>query len=202
MDTVIVLGTWSSGSTALTGYIERLGAYSCPPHVKTFDERTPNSHESLEFRNALAQCVDELTLRALRPATEFGAWFGPWLEEKKAVAAAAGHNVIALKHPLAAFMVPQLASQADVMFIVVTRRFASIEATRQRRKWHPTYGAAGAGKVYSALFSGLMESGQSYYTISFEDFLESEAARGTLRAQLPSAISTASTDSAESWLRK
>lgn len=202
MDTVVVLGTWSSGSTAVTGYIKRLGAYTCPPHILTFDERTPDSHESVEFRNALAQCVNELTLQKHRPAEDFGAWFGPWLKNKKLEAAAAGHKVIALKHPLSAFMVPQLAAQPDVKFIVITRKFASIEATRKRRKWHLSYGAEGAGKIYSTLFSGLIECGQSYYTISFEDFLASDAARSTLRTYLPPALSEAPVDIAERWLQK
>ena len=71
METVIVLGSWSSGSTALTGYIQRLGAYTCPPHCTTFDERTPDSFESIDFRNALASCIDELTLSKIKCASEF-----------------------------------------------------------------------------------------------------------------------------------
>ena len=202
MKTVIVLGTWSSGSTALTGYIERLGAYTCPPHIQTFDERTPNSHESVEFRNALAACRDEITLKELQPHDNFLQWFRPWLEEKKAEARENGCEVIALKHPLSAFFVPQLAQVEDLSFVSITRRFHAIEKTRLRRGWHEVYGAAGAGRVYSALMSGLIQTGRSYFTISFQDFLQSPEARAQLRAHLPSPLDTANIESAEAWVRR
>ncbi|WP_372605178.1 hypothetical protein [Actibacterium sp.] len=201
MKTVIILGTWSSGSTALTGYIERLGAYTCPPHVMTYDERTPNSHESIEFRNALAAHVDELTLKPLQPAQNFNTWFKPWLAAKQDEAAKAGHSVIALKHPLSAFMVPQIAEACDPTFIVITRRFEAIEKTRLRRKWHQVYGAAGAGTVYSSLFSGLIQAQRSYYTIAFDDFLSNPEARQTLRSHLPQELATANVQDAENWLK-
>lgn len=202
MKTVIVLGTWSSGSTALTGYIERLGAYTCPPHIQTFDERTPNSHESVEFRNALASCRDEISLNELQPHDNFLNWFRPWLAEKKIEAQKNGRNVIALKHPLSAFFVPQLAQVEDLDFVVINRRFSAIEKTRVRRGWHEVYGAAGAGRVYSALMSGLIQAGRSYYTISFEDFLTNPEARARLRAHLPAPLDTANIESAEAWVRR
>lgn len=201
MKTLIVLGNWSSGSTAVTGYIERLGAYTCPPHVATRDERTPNSHESRPFRNALAACVDELTLKQIAPKTQFAQWFGPWLEQERAKARAVGAEVIALKHPLAGFFIPELVQVCDPEFLVVTRQFAAIEKTRVRRRWAPVYGAQGAKVVYSSLFSALMQAKKSYYAIAYEEFLASSARRAELRAYLPEPLRNADISAAEGWIR-
>jgi len=202
LKTIIILGSWSSGSTAITGYIQRLGAFTCPPHVQTFDERTPDSHESLPFRNALAECVDELTLKPLRPAPDFGAWFETWLSGHQQAATEQGRNVIALKHPLSAFFVPQFVNRCDPTFLVITRNFQAIEKTRERRNWHQVYGSAGATKVYSALFSGLMECGQSFCSVAFEDFLANAATRRTMRKRLPMDPDQSQIAKAEAWLRK
>lgn len=45
MKNIVIIASWSSGSTAITGYLDKCGAYSCPPHLNTVDERTPNSYE-------------------------------------------------------------------------------------------------------------------------------------------------------------
>ena len=202
METVIVLDDWSSGSTAVTGCLQRLGGYTCPPHVQTFDERTPDSYESQRFRNAMAECVGELTLKRQRKPDDVVPWFTRWLAKKQDEARDLGHQVIVLKNPLTAFMIPQLVQVAQSRFVVVTRKFASIEKTRLRRKWHPTYGEAGARKVYSSIFSTLMEQGQSYHAIAYEEFLASDTARAALRAYLPAPLNTAPTTAAEAWIRR
>lgn len=72
-----VLGPWSSGSTALTGWIARLGAWTCPPHQITNDPRTKNSYESKELRDRLCQQRNELTLESTGTAARFDKWFIP-----------------------------------------------------------------------------------------------------------------------------
>lgn len=205
METVIVLGTWSSGSTALTGYIQRLGAYSCPPHYITTDERTPDSYESMEFIKALASCVDERTLSIKKPSSEFFNFFEKWLPAKQDEARKAGHQAIVLKHPLSAFMIPEIIKTCNPTFVVVTRQFDAIEKTRQRRHWHEGAGSIGAGRIYSTLFSGLIEANQSYFTISFDDFCNSENVRATLRNHLPTPLCSPSPinlEAAEKWIRR
>ena len=59
---IVILRAWSSGTSALTGVFERLGFYSCPPHFKTNDPRTPNSYESLSLRDVILPHFDEPSL--------------------------------------------------------------------------------------------------------------------------------------------
>lgn len=185
----------------MTGYLERLGGYTCPPHIQTRDERTPNSHESIEFRNLLAAFRDEFTLKPLRPVAEFVPLLRKWHQTKRDEAVAAGGKVMVLKHPLSAFFVPQLAELEGASFVVITRRFAEIEKTRERRNWLAVYGAEGARAVYSALMSGLIEAEVSFEAIAFREFLKDSAARERFRANLPPGLRDADPDAAENWLR-
>ncbi len=41
MKSILILSSWGTGSTAVTGYLDKLGAYSCAPHFHTNDEKTP-----------------------------------------------------------------------------------------------------------------------------------------------------------------
>ena len=45
--TIVILSSFSSGSTALAGFLERCGAHTCPPHMITSDKRTPLSYENI-----------------------------------------------------------------------------------------------------------------------------------------------------------
>lgn len=198
---ILVLGSWSSGSTALTGYIARRGAWSCPPHQLTNDPRTPDSHESKEFRDALCACVDELTLRPMRPAKDFEGFFGPWIEARRAEARSAGRSSIVLKHPLAAFMLQPILRICDPRIVVVTRSFAAIEASRRRRGWHPVYGVEGARQIYGVIFSRLIDHERSFRTVNYTEFLENRSLRRSMSTELGLDFSAESEAAAEAWLR-
>ena len=196
-----VLGSWSSGTTAVTGYLKNLGAYSCPPHVGTFDPRTPDSMESLEFRNQCASTVDEATFSDIGDRQEFGNKLQDWIIEQSHEAVQNKCSHIVLKHPLSAFLISEIHEACDPKWIVVTRSFEKIENTRKRRKWFHYYGVQGASKVYSALFSSLIQIEATYLTLSFSDFLS----RSTVREQLTSyseiAVHEGKKDKAEEWIR-
>lgn len=196
-----VLGNWSSGTTAVTGYIERLGAFTCPPHVRTNDPRTPDSYESLEFRNQCANTVDEGTFSDLGDRKAFKTWLQGWIRKKSAEAALSGCSHIAIKHPLSAFLVSEIHEACNPKWIVVTRPFDKIEGTRLRRKWHPYYGAQGANKVYSSIFSSLIKIEASYLTISFTDFLSGSIVRQQLIAYSGINPNKEKKAHAEGWVR-
>lgn len=59
---LIVLGPWGSGSTAVTGILDHLGAFTCPPHFATNDPRTPSAYEPVQLRNILLRHIDEQAL--------------------------------------------------------------------------------------------------------------------------------------------
>ena len=62
---LLLISSWGTGSTAVTGYLDKLGAYSCAPHFYTNDDKTPNSFEPLELRDLLNEYVNELDFNLL-----------------------------------------------------------------------------------------------------------------------------------------
>lgn len=196
---ICVLGNWSSGTTAVTGYLGRLGANTCPPHVLTNDPSTPDSFESLAFRNACAETIDEIALQKIGSRNRFRNWMVSWINDRKGEAGGVTH--IVLKHPLSAFLIPEINDACAPKWVMVTRRFQDIENTRLRRQWHPTYGAAGAHKVYSSAYGQLIEEGQSFLTVAFSEFRVKRQTREQLISHVGIAPSTAQMTAAESWVR-
>ena len=56
---ILVLGAWGSGTTAVTGVLDHLGAYTCPPHFNTNDPKTLCSYESVNLRHILHRYINE-----------------------------------------------------------------------------------------------------------------------------------------------
>lgn len=196
-----ILGTWSSGTTAVTGYLDHLGAYSCPPHIQTNDPRTPNSYESLQFRNQCAVTVDEATFVDIGDRQSFQTRFQRWIKKMSEEAALNECSHLVLKHPLSAFLISDIHQVCAPRFIVVTRPFSKIEVTRRRRNWFPHYGSQGAAKVYSALYSALIQIEASYLTVSYEDFLSSPTVRDALVTYSGITTDTDRRARAERWIR-
>ena len=203
MQTILVLGSWSSGTTAVTGYIHRLGAYSCPPHFITNDPRTPDSHEPLELRNILSGCIDEATFKPLVAGHSkvLKDFLNVWYPAKQAEAKASGHQVLVLKHPLTALFLSEFIEICNPICLVVTRSFQDIENTRMRRGWPPQFGQNGAKVIYGSVFGALMQFEKSFYTISFKEFLHSTRERENMRTYLNLTKDTNAIESAERWIR-
>jgi hypothetical protein len=204
MQTILVLGSWSSGTTAVTGYIHRIGAYSCPPHFITNDPRTPDSHESIELRNILIRCINESTLKPQvhEHSKIFKEFLRVWIPAKQAEAKANGYQALVLKHPLTAFFIIEFVEICNPMCLVVTRGFQDIENTRIRRRWPTQFGQQGANVIYGTIFGALMHCEKSFYTVSFREFLRSSDDRKNLRKYLNVAMDEKGIESAESWLRR
>lgn len=169
----------------MTGYIERLGGYSCPPHVMTNDKRTPNSHEPKVLRDSLVKCVDEMTLKMrLKDRQIFCEWFAKWLHAEKQKAARKGYYHIVLKHPLTAFFIKDIEAVAQPRWVVITRPFEAIENTRLRRRWHPVYGKAGANVIYSRIFSMLTNHSITALCMNFDVFRKQAHERARLETYL------------------
>lgn len=198
---IVVLGPWSSGSTAVTGYLARCGGWTCPPHQLTNDPLTTDSHEPKAFRDALCDFIDELTLKPKQPLGRFVDFFGPWLAAKRQEAAAGGHAAVVLKHPLAAFVLQPILAVCEPHFLVVLRPLPQIETSRLRRRWHAIYGQDGARQIYGAAFSGLIAAGRSFQTVSYPQFLADCSHRLSLLANLGLQTGAAPYASAEAWVR-
>jgi len=179
--TIIVLGSYSSGTTAVAGYLAKLGAFTSPPHQLTKDPKTPDAYESKAFRDTLVGLVDELTLTKKRDApSAFSEWFSGWVAAQKALALEKGCSHVLLKHPLAAFFIDDIQRACQPVFLVVTRQLEAIEKSRLRRGWHPVFGRQGAKVIYNTIFDALIESGISAMIVDYESFRDDPAMGGRL----------------------
>jgi hypothetical protein len=151
---ILVCGPWSSGTTAVSGMLEQLGARGLPPYFLTNDPRTPNSFESEAFRQVIGELVDENTLSmrvdwSLALIGDFRAR----LERELAGSA----TPLFLKYPLSAMLLPEICQVFSTRLVYVLRPMPEIEATRQRRGWPAQYGAAGARVLYPRMFETLID---------------------------------------------
>ena len=156
----LVLGPWGSGTSAYSGVLVELGLHSPPPYHRCSDPRTPNTYESKLFRDMVLDCVSEPHLRLVKSPAEIVDRIYRFREAIDDLAKndASISNAYVFKHPLASFVLPQLKEVFPTLqTICVLRKIEEIEATRQRRKWHPIYGEHGASTIYGAIFKNLIE---------------------------------------------
>lgn len=197
----LILASWSTGSTSIAGFLDKCGAYTCPPHQRTNDERTPIAYEPKAYRDALAACIDEFKLTQKGKSEDFVAWFEGWLGQQKILADKAGCSGIVLKHPLQTFLLPALDRLAECEYVLVTRPYEKIENTRLRRKWHPVYGKAGARRIYQLSYNFLQNRSKPYIAIPYERFRTDAGMRGRLLEYLDMRPDAEQLAEAEAWLR-
>ena len=178
-----------------------MGAYTCPPTIKTSDPRTPDSHESVAFRHAVAAINDELTLAKIGKPEEFKAWFQDWLPKRQDEARSLGKQFILLKHPLNAMLLQEINQVCQPKMVLVTRPFAEIEKTRLRRGWAQNYGAFGANKIYSAAITNFIEGRINFISVDFKTFLNSRSERAKILDYCEIWPSDEEWDQAEKWLK-
>ncbi|MCO6185853.1 hypothetical protein [Rhizobium sp. L1K21] len=198
---VLILSSWGSGSSAVAGYLDKCGGYTCPPHLRTVDEKTPNAFEPEELRDALVACIDEYSLQAKGSAENFVRFFAPWITEQQRLATEAGCKVVVLKHALLVFVLPAILRMANCRVIVSTRALESIENTRKRRNWHPTLGRSGAQVIYTTASEYLRENGVSHLTVAFEEFRTDPRIREMTTAFCGLSPSPEQLRDADDWLR-
>ncbi|MCF3639480.1 hypothetical protein LXM94_05810 [Rhizobium sp. TRM95111] len=198
---ILILSSWSSGSTSVAGFLDKCGCWTCPPHLRTVDDRTPNAYEPQAYRKALLQMIDENTLKPVGQADAFVRFFADWVAEEKRKAARAGAPAVVLKHPLQAFLLPAIRQVTPVDAVVVSRPFAAIEATRARRNWGAAFGEAGANVIYGTIYNHLHESGTPYIAVPYDAFRADPAVRTRLLAYLGLSPGAEAVLAAEAWLR-
>jgi hypothetical protein len=145
--------------------------------------------------------VHELELKDVGDRSEFTAWLKAWLFEKSSEAALHNCSHLVLKHPLSAFLVAEINQVCSPKWVVVTRPFSRIEATRVRRRWYPSYGAAGAQKVYSSTFSSLIETENNAHIVAFTEFLSNSDIRRQLCSFAGFSTTANQLVKVENWLK-
>lgn len=174
----IICSAWSSGSTAVTGFLDYCNAYTCPPHIQTNDRRTPNSFESKFFRDLVAAYTDEFSLKKIGGLEDFRSKFPIWISEQFELADKENRSNLVLKHPLASFLLEEIDRIVpNTKYVVVTRKFQEIEQSRLRRGWNANYGSEGANKIYNRSYTFLHENEKQFHVVPYKLFLQSSSIR-------------------------
>jgi hypothetical protein len=127
MKLILVCGPFGSGTTAVAGMLAGHGLPGIEPYFVSNDERTPNTFESIAFRETLLRIVSEQTL-SFNPGVDRVAEIKRLYDQ----ISTRGHETVFLKHPLAALLISELCNVFDARLVYVLRPFADIEATRLR----------------------------------------------------------------------
>ncbi len=177
-ETIVVLGSFGSGTTAVTKALSILGCHTCPPHLKTNDPRTPNAYEPVSLRDIIISDFDESNMRFRGlDRTSMPSILKIWLAGEKAQT----ERPVAVKLPLLCFYVPELVAVWNPVFILVQRSLEDIEKSRLRRNWPPYLGAAGAKVAYKTVLNALEVLEQDYLTVTYSDLTKkSEQAIGRI----------------------
>jgi hypothetical protein len=180
MRVVLVCGPWGSGTSAVAGLLDRLGAVGFGPYFHTNDPRTPNAYELLPFRQLVLRFAAEQTASLQESSEdEIMAALLAFREriEKQELGRydPAGGPPIFLKHPLAVLLLPQLARVFETKLVSVMRSVEEIEATRLRRRWPAHFGQQGAEIVYRHLESVAQAPPCAQMRVKYDELLRSPA---------------------------
>ena len=144
----VVLGPWSSGTSAVAAAVSALGANAHPPFVRLNDPSTPVSYESRVLRQIIGPAFDHE--RLVRTGTP------RWIVPKLRVWA--GPELSVAKLPMLTWFLPEVLAAWDARFLIVRRHLDAIEKTRERRGWPSEYGRKGAERIYRLIADGLPKS--------------------------------------------
>ncbi len=184
---ICILAPWSSGSSALAGFLHHCGAHTCPPHLFSNDERTLNTFESLAYRNQLHQLIkiqfpdkDKCSFHPSTKRDAFEDFFSEWIQSQSEIATNLNKTHIVLKHALQTFALTSLTKFIQPKFIVLERPVEEIEKTRKRRNWTPEHGELGAMSIYSETRNYFDKTKAPHLTLSFDEFRKKEKTREAL----------------------
>jgi hypothetical protein len=157
---ILVVGPWSSGTTAVSGMFAKMGLNGIGPYFRTNDDRTKNSYESSAFRDVINRLASEdtlkLTMRRKESIQVLMKFKQDLIDQKFGPVDITGQQPIFLKYPLTALLIPEICSVFDTRLVYVLRPLKDIEATRLRRNWQQQFGADGARRMYSNMFNVLL----------------------------------------------
>ena len=178
MNLILICGPWSSGTTAISGMLHTLGLDGFGPYFQTNDPRTPNAFESIAFRDVVGSFASEQPPRRTKESSEIIEKLKDFKSELESYRAANGipeDRPMFHKYPLSALIIPELAAVFAIRLVYVLRPLSDIEATRLRRRWPETHGAAGANIIYSRMFRCLIDYSLPTLIIRYPDVIRKPA---------------------------
>ena len=176
---ILICGPFGSGTSVVAGLMERLGAFGIGPYFETIDPNTPNSYESLAFRETIRSALgytSQTTISPVAPppdAVQSGLRVLQKRIEDREFGLYDFRKPIFVKYPLSALVIPQICEVFDTKLIYVMRPLEDIERTRLRRNWPSYYGAESAAMIYDHMSD--IQKNRSY-PIMVVDFKELSAA--------------------------
>jgi len=168
---VVVLGPWSSGTSAVAQVVDALGAKLVGSMLGVNDPKT-QTYEMAAFRSLLLTLADEQNVVRIANADTARVAIGGFANDY----ARPGQAPLLLKHGLAAFFLPELEAAFDVKIIAVLRPLADIERSRERRRWPPQFGRTGAEKIYATMNDALAASKSPVHWVKYNDLREQPTA--------------------------
>ena len=172
LKTILILASYSSGSSAITGFFDRCGVHSCPPHFWTNDVKTKISYENIRLKKLIEDLVHLETkpfFQRIGNASEFVKNFSKWYETQKNICGGINKNSMVIKHPLMGFVLEDIAHLLqNACLVILNRPLHEIEASRLRRKWSPVYGKEGAKLIYDKIEYVKNKLNFPYLEISYE----------------------------------
>lgn len=173
---VLVLGPWSSGTSAMAGMLANAGLWAPGPFVNVRDPKTAATYENRVFRDLLRELASEQKTRlkvsssdVTEKLKEFRDSVLPGLRARSQIGA---DSPVLLKHALPALMLKEFDQLFDLKLVVVMRSFEEIEATRQRRNWHSCFGRKGAEVIYGKIFHYLLHSETPFRAVRYRELLD------------------------------
>lgn len=151
---ILVCGPWSSGTTAVSGMLEKLGLKGLAPYFQTNDARTKNSYESMAFRESVGRVASEqsVSLKVDRKAAAVEMLAFRDRVMKGDYGFVDPNQTLFLKYPLSGLLIPEICQVFQTRLVYVLRPLKEIEATRSRRGWGANFGEEGAKRIYSIMF--------------------------------------------------
>ena len=199
---ILLLTSWGTGSSAVAGFLDKCGCYTCPPHfMETKDPKTPNTYEPSVYREILSSTIDEATFQQKSPMTIFSRKFSKFLDLERRNALENKKQVIVLKHPLQSFLLPEIEMIASPKYLILTRPYSLIEKTRRRRRWPPEYGYEGAKLIYEKIFAFAQNFNKDAPIIPFQKFREDREFREKILNYIEISPSIEQLKDAENFLR-
>lgn len=207
MKTLVILSSFSSGSSAVAGFLERCGAHSCPPHMLTLDKRTPLAYENIFLKDTLEKLFDtndasnDFNLKG--SLESFADFFATWYQDQLTVCKGIGKKFMVIKNPLLIFTLHIIHARLENPFYIILKRpLNKIEETRIRRGWAPLLGKQGAKIIYNEISKKTSELNLPNVEIDFETFCTNTNERLKTIEMCNIKVSPEKLNEATGWLRK
>lgn len=153
---LFVLGSFGSGSSALTKLLMELGLENPPPYHHSDDPRTAITYENIAFMELLTKAINIEGTKVVESSEEITSKLNGFKNNIDSIYKNKDSYIV-IKHPKAALIIPELVRVFDAKFICILRDLEKIEQSRIRRRWDKRFGVEGAKPIYRAILNSMLK---------------------------------------------